>query len=160
MSRFWVKIEGCDVDSFSTGNATYTAIQIPILGMFPTFDIESGSDVSMQGREIAQRRIRRALELVCFPNSTWMDNPPTYLNTDSIMFLLDSVLQRKFVRLNAPDAPKVLPDRFRDSTNFPRTSALIPFVFVRCDISNEKAWASGNEKLTLTCYSRDLAPRI
>lgn len=160
MSRFWVKIEGCDVDSFSTGNATYTAIQIPILGMFPTFEIESGSDVSMQGREIAQRRIRRALELVCFPNSTWMDNPPTYLNTDSIMFLLDSVLQRKFVRLNAPDAPKVLPDRFRDSTNFPRTSALIPFVFVRCDISNEKAWASGNEKLTLTCYSRDLAPRI
>lgn len=160
MSRFWVKIEGCDVDSFSTGNATYTAIQIPILGMFPTFEIESGSDVSMQGREIAQRRIRRALELVCFPNSTWIDNPPTYLNTDSIMFLLDSVLQRKFVRLNAPDAPKVLPDRFRDSTNFPRTSALIPFVFVRCDISNEKAWASGNEKLTLTCYSRDLAPRI
>lgn len=160
MSRFWVKIEGCDSDSFSLGNATYTAIQIPILGMFPTFEIESGSDVSMQGREIGQRKIRRALELVCFPNSTWMDNPPTYLNTDSILFLLDSVLQRKFVRLNAPDLPKVLPDRYRDSTNFPRTSALIPFLFVRCDISNEKAWASGNEKLTLTCYARDLAPRI
>lgn len=160
MSRFWVKIEGCDVDTFSTGNATYTAIQIPILGMFPSFDIESGSDVSMQGREIGQRKIRRALELVCFPNSTWMDNPTTYLNTDSIMFLLDSVLQRKFVRLNAPDAPKVLPDRYRDSTNFPRTSALIPFVFVRCEIANEKAWSSGNEKLTLTCYSRDLASRI
>ncbi|MCE2756099.1 MAG: hypothetical protein LW818_08955 [Ignavibacteriae bacterium] len=160
MSRFWVKIEGCDVDTFSTGNATYTAIQIPILGMFPSFDIESGSDVSMQGREIGQRKIRRALELVCFPNSTWMDNPTTYLNTDSIMFLLDSVLQRKFVRLNAPDAPKVLPDRYRDSTNFPRTSALIPFVFVRCEIANEKAWASGNEKLTLTCYSRDLASRV
>ena len=160
MSRFWVKIEGCDVDTFSTGNATYTAIQIPILGMFPSFDIESGSDVSMQGREIGQRKIRRALELVCFPNSTWMDNPTTYLNTDSIMFLLDSVLQRKFVRLNTPDAPKVLPDRYRDSTNFPRTSALIPFVFVRCEIANEKAWASGNEKLTLTCYSRDLASRV
>lgn len=160
MSRFWVKIEGCDVDTFSTGNATYTAIQIPILGMFPSFDIESGSDVSMQGREIGQRKIRRALELVCFPNSTWMDNPTTYLNTDSIMFLLDTVLQRKFVRLNAPDAPKVLPDRYRDSTNFPRTSALIPFVFVRCEIANEKAWTSGNEKLTLTCYSRDLASRV
>ena len=160
MARFWVKIEGCDVDTFSTGNATYTAIQIPILGMFPSFDIESGSDVSMQGREIGQRKIRRALELVCFPNSTWMDNPTTYLNTDSIMFLLDSVLQRKFVRLNAPDAPKVLPDRYRDSTNFPRTSALIPFVFVRCEIANEKAWTSGNEKLTLTCYSRDLASRV
>lgn len=160
MARFWVKIEGCDVDTFSAGNATYTAIQIPILGMFPSFDIESGSDVSMQGREIGQRKIRRALELVCFPNSTWMDNPTTYLNTDSIMFLLDSVLQRKFVRLNAPDAPKVLPDRYRDSTNFPRTSALIPFVFSRCEIANEKAWASGNEKLTLTCYSRDLASRV
>lgn len=160
MARFWVKIEGCDSDSFSTGNATYTAIQIPIAGMFPSFTIESGSDVSMQGREIGQRRIRRALEVVCFPNSTWMDNPPTYLNTDSIMFLLDTVLQRKFVRLNAPDAPKVLPDRYRDSANFPRTSGLMPFVFVRCDISNEKAWGSGNEKLTLTCHSRDLASRV
>jgi len=160
MSRFWVKIEGCDVDTFSTGNASYTAIQIQFLGMFPTFDIESGSDVSMQGREIGQRKIRRALELVCFPNSTWMDNPVSYLNTDSIMFLLDTVLQRKFVRLNAPDAPKVLPDRYRDSTNFPRTSALIPFVFVRCDISNEKAWSSGNEKFTLTCFSLDLASRV
>ena len=160
MARFWVKIEGCDVESFSTGNASYTAIQIPILGMFPSFDIESGSDVSMQGREIGQRKIRRALELICFPNSTWEENPSTYLNTDSIMFLLDTVLQRKFVRLNAPDAPKVLPDRFRDVTYFPRTKALIPFVFVRCQIANEKAWASGNEKLTLTCYSRDLAPRI
>jgi hypothetical protein len=76
------------------------------------------------------------------------------------MFLLDSVLQRKFVRLNAPDAPKVLPDRYKDSTNFPRTSALIPFVFVRCDISNEKQWTSGNERLTLTCYQRDLAARV
>ena len=60
MSRFWVKIEGCDVDTFSTGNATYTAIQIPIVGMFPTFEIESDSDVSMQGREIGQRKLRRA----------------------------------------------------------------------------------------------------
>jgi hypothetical protein len=160
MSRFWVKIEGCDVDTFSTGNATYTAIQIPIVGMFPTFEIESDSDVSMQGREIGQRKLRRALEVQCFPNSTWMTNPPTYLNTDSIMFLLDSVLQRKFVRLNAPDAPKVLPDRYRNSTAFPRTAGLIPFVFVRCDISNEKQWTSGNERLTLTCYQRDLAARI
>lgn len=160
MARFWVKIEGCDVDTFSTGNASYTAIQIPILGMFPSFEIESESDVSIQGREIGQRKIRRSLEVQCFPNSTWMDNPVTYLNTDSIMFLLDSVLQRKFVRLNAPDAPKVLPDRYRDSTNFPRTSALIPFVFARCEISNEKQWTSGNERLTLTCFSRDLASRI
>lgn len=160
MSRFWVKIEGCDVDSFSTGNATYTAIQIPIFGMFPSFDIESDSAVSMQGREISQRKLRRALEVQCFPNSTWLDNPPSYLNTDSIMFLLDTVLQRKFVRLNAPDSPKVLPDRYRDSTNFPRTAALIPFQFVRCDIQNEKQWGSGNERLTLTCYGRDLAPRI
>ena len=160
MSRFWVKFEGCDVDTFSTGHASYTAIQIPIFGMFPSFDIESDSDVSMQGREISQRRIRRALEVVCFPNSTWLDSPPTYLNTDSIMFLLDTVLQRKFVRLNSPDAPKVLPDRYRDSTNFPRTAGLIPFVFVRCEIANEKQWTSGNEKLTVTCYSRDLAARV
>jgi hypothetical protein len=37
---------------------------------------------------------------------------------------------------------------------------LIPFVFVRCDISNEKQWTSGNERLTLTCYQRDLAARV
>lgn len=160
MSRFWVKIEGCDSDTFSTGNATYTAIQIPILGMFPTWDPESESKTAMTGRQISQRKIRRVLEVQFFPNSTWEENPSTYLNTDSILFLLDSVLQRKFVRLNAPDLPKVLPDRYRDSTNFPRTSALIPFVFVNFDIQNEKQWTSGNEKVVLTCYARDLAPRI
>lgn len=160
MSRFWVKIEGCDVDTFSTGHASYTAIQIPIFGMFPTFDSESESQTSMQGREISQRKVRHVLEVQCFPNSTYLDNPPTYLNTESVMFLISSVLQRNYVRLNAPDAPKVLPDRYRDSTNFPKTTALIPFVFARCDISNEKQWTSGNEKLVLTCYSRDLAVRV
>jgi hypothetical protein len=156
MSRFWVKVEGCNVDTFSTGHASYTAIQIPIFGMFPTFDIESDSDVSMQGREISQRKIRRKLEVDCIPNSTWQNGLTGILSTESIMFLLDTVLQRNYVRLNAPDSPYLLPDRWRDSTNFPLTAGLIPFVFARCDVSNEKQWTSGNERIVLTCYSRDL----
>lgn len=156
MSRFWIKLEGCNDSGFSTGNSSYTAIQIPIFGMFPTFDIESDSDVSMQGTEISQRKVRTKLEVQCFPNSTWMDAPTTFLNTDSILFMIDEVLQRKYVRINAPDSPKVLPDRYRDSTNFPRTTSLIPFNFARCEISNEKQWTSGNEKVVLTCYAKDL----
>lgn len=151
--RFWVKVEGCDSDTFSTGNATYTAVELPIFGIFPTFDIESSSDVSMSGREISQRRIRRVLEITCVPNSTWDSGTIT---TDNVLFLLDTVLQRKFSRLVAPTAPKLLPDRWRDTVNFPLTAALIPFVFARCDISTEKQWTSGNERLVLTCYSRDL----
>lgn len=150
--RFWAKIEGCDVDTFSTGNATYTAVEIPIVGIFPGFDIESNTVTTIGGREIGQRKMRHKLELATVPVSTW---DPGTITTDNIMFLLDEVLQRKFTRLVAPTAPKVLPDRWRDTTNFPLTAGLIPFVFARCDISNEKLWASGNERLTITLYSRD-----
>jgi hypothetical protein len=160
MSRFWIKIEGCDSDSFSTGNASYTAIQIPIFGMFPGFEIESSSQAAMNGREVSGRKIRKSLEIVCVPNSTYLSVasglPVGILNTDGIMFLLDEVLQRKFTRINSPDLPKVLPDRYRDSTNFPYTSSMIPFVFARCEVSNEKQWTSGNERLILTCFDRDL----
>lgn len=156
MSRFWIKLEGCDVDSFSTGNPSYTAIHLPIFGIFPSYDIESGSSISMQGREIAQRRIRRKLQVEFLPNSTWQNGLTATPSTDSILFLLDVVLQKTFVRLNAPDAPKVLPVRWRDSTNFPRTSALMPFIFARNDISTEKNWQSGLETFVLTCYARDL----
>lgn len=150
--RFWAKIEGCDSDSFSLGNPTYTAVEIPILGIFPGFDIESNTVKTIGGREIGQRKMRHKLELTTFPVSTW---DPGTITTDNIMFLLDVVLQRKFTRLVAPTAPKILPDRWRDSTNFPLTAGLIPFVFARCDVSNEKLWGSGNERLTITMYSRD-----
>lgn len=156
MSRFWIKFEGCDVDTFSTGNASYTAIQLPIFGIFPSFDIESGSEVSISGREIGQRKIRRKLEINLFPNSTWQNNVAGLPSTDSALFLLDTVLQRKFTRINKPDAPKVLPDRWNDSTDFPLSAGLIPFVFARCDISNEKNWGAGMETLTVTCFARDL----
>lgn len=150
--RFWAKIEGCDVDTFSTGNPTYTAVEIPILGMFPNWDTESNTVTTIGGREIGQRKMRHKLELTTFPVSTW---DPGTVTTDNIMYLLDVVLQKKFTRLVAPTAPKVLPDRWRDTTNFPLTAGLIPFVFARCETTNEKLWASGNERLTLTLFSRD-----
>jgi len=152
--RFWAKIEGCDVDTFSTGHASYTAIELPILGIFPAFVIESNNVTTIGGTEIGQRKMRHKLELNMFPVSTW-DNGNT-ISTDHIMYLLDTVLQKKYTRLVAPTAPKVLPDRWRDTTNFPNTATLIPFVFARCEVTNEKLWASGNERLTLTLYSRDL----
>jgi hypothetical protein len=151
--RFWIKIEGCDSDTFSLGNPTYTAVELPILGILPTSDMESDTKSAINGREINRGRIRRVLEITCSPNSTWDYGTIT---TDNVLYLTDVVLQRKFKRLVAPTAPKVLPDRYRDTVNFPITSDLIPFVFARYDVSNEKQWTSGNERLVLTCYARDL----
>ena len=152
--RFWIKIEGCDDDGFSIGNATYTAIELPVLGIFPSFDMSSDTITTMGGREIGQRKLRHKLELNILPVSTW-DNGNT-ISTDHVMYLLNVVLQKQYTRLVAPTAPKILPDRWRDSTLFPNTAPLIPFVFARCDIGNEKIWASGTERLTLTIYARDL----
>ena len=152
--RFWVKFEGCDVDTFSTGHASYTAIELPITGIFPSSGYESNTVKTIGGREIGQRRLRHSLEVNLFPVSTW-DNGNT-ISTDHAMYLLDVVLQKKYARMVAPTAPKKLPDRWRDAILFPNTAPLIPFVFARFDMTNEKLWASGQEKLTLTLHSQDL----
>lgn len=154
--RYWIKFEGCDVDTFSTGHASYTAVEFPIFGISPSYTVESANEVSMSGTEIGQRRIRVSLEVDCIPNSTWDTGTVT---TDNIQFLLQNVLQKKHTRIVAPNPGtnnKQLPLRWRDSTGFPLTAALIPFVFARCDFSNEKQWASGLEKFTITCYRKDL----
>jgi hypothetical protein len=154
--RYWIKFEGADVDTFSTGHASYTAVELPIFGISPGYTVESSNEVSMSGTEIGQRRIRVSLEVDCIPNSTWDSGTVT---TDNIQFLLQTVLQKKYTRIVAPNAGtnnKQLPQRWRDSTNFPLTAGLIPFVFARCDFSNEKQWASGLEKFTITCYRKDL----
>ena len=154
--RYWIKFEGADVDTFSTGHASYTAVELPIFGIQPSYTVESSNEVSMSGTEIGQRRIRVSLEVDCIPNSTW---DPGTVTTDNIQFLLQTVLQKKYTRIVAPNPGtnnKQLPQRWRDSTGFPLTAALIPFVFARCDFSNEKQWASGLEKFTITCYRKDL----
>lgn len=152
--KFWVKFEGSTEPTFQPVNTF--AIELPIFGIHPSYQTESNSEVSMSGVEVGQRRFRVALEVDCIPISTWDTGT---VNTDNIQFLLRQVLQQKYTRIVAPNPgtnDKKLPDRWRDSTNFPETAALIPFVFARCDFSNEKQWASGLEKFTITCYAKDL----
>ena len=152
--RYWVKIEGATEATFQPVNTF--AVELPIFGIQPSYTVESANEVSMSGTEIGQRRIRVSLEVDCIPNSTW-DIGTT--STESIQFLLRTILQQKYTRIVAPDPGtnnKQLPQRWRDSTNFPLTAGLIPFVFARCDTGNEKQWGAGLEKFTITCYSKDL----
>lgn len=154
--KFWIKIQGSSVSSFNPLNTL--SVELPIFGIHPTYQVESTSEVAMSGTEIAQRKIRVALELNIVPISTWDTGT---VNTDNVQYLLKDILQQKYTRLIKPDAgtnDKKLPDRWDNSISFPYTTGLISsgFVFARCDISNEKKWASGLEQLTLTCFSRDL----
>lgn len=152
--RYWIKFEGATEPTFQPVNTF--AIELPIFGIQPSYTVESSNEVSMSGTEIGQRRIRVSLEIDCVPNSTWDIGT---ISTESIQYMLQTILQQKYTRIVAPDPGannKQLPLRWRDSTNFPLTAGLIPFVFARCDFSNEKQWASGLEKFTITCYRKDL----
>lgn len=154
--KFWIKIQGSSEPTFQP--LTTLSVELPIFGIHPTYSIESNMEVSMSGTEITQRRIRMALEIDCIPVSTWDTGT---ISTETIQYTLRTILQRKHTRLIAPDAgtnDKKLPDRWRDATNFPLTAGLISsgFVFARCDIQNEAKWESGLEKMTLTCYRKEL----
>jgi len=152
--RYWIKFQGATEPTFQPANTF--AIELPIFGIQPSYTVESSNEVSMSGTEIGQRRIRVSLEIDCVPNSTWDIGT---ISTESIQYMLQTILQQKYTRIVAPDPGannKQLPLRWRDSTNFPLTAGLIPFVFARCDFSNEKQWASGLEKFTITCYRKDL----
>lgn len=151
--KYWIKIQGSSESTF--GAMTTLSIELPIFGLHPTYEVESSSEVSMSGTEIGQRRIRVGIEVDCIPNSTWDAGTVT---TDNIQYLLQVILQQKYTRLIAPTAPKSLPERWSNSTNFPYTTGLISsgFVFSRCEIANEKAWGSGNEKFTLTVRRKEL----
>lgn len=152
--RYWIKFQGATESTFQPVNTL--AVELPIFGISPSYTVESSNEVSMSGTEIGQRRIRVSLEIDCVPISTWDTGT---VNTENIQYLLQDILQKPYTRIVAPDPGtnfKQLPQRWRDSANFPKTAGLIPFVFARCDFSNEKQWASGLEKFTITCYRKDL----
>jgi hypothetical protein len=154
--KFWVKIQGATEPTFNPVNTL--SIEIPIFGIKPDYEMESASQVAMSGAEIGQNRFRVKLDIECVPFSTWDSGT---VSTETTMYLLTQILSRKHRRLVAPDAGldnKKLPDRFRDAVNFPLTTGLFSsgFEFVRCNVSNEKKWASGLEQMVLTVYRRTL----
>jgi hypothetical protein len=149
--KYWVKFEGATEPTFNPVNTL--GVELPIFGIHPNYQVESSNEISMSGTEIGQRRIRVSLEVDCIPVSTWDYGT---VNTDSILYLLNDILQMKYTRIVEPTAPYQLPPRFQSAGPFTEMKALIPFVFARCDFSNEKQWASGLEKFTITCYRRDL----
>lgn len=150
--RYWVKFEGSNSAGFEPINTL--AVELPIFGIHPNYQVESSNEVSMSGTEIGQRRVRVSLEVDCIPVSTWDYGT---VNTDNILYLLNDILQKKYTRIVEPTtAGYALPPRFQSTGSFTKMKALIPFVFARCDFSNEKQWASGLEKFTITCYRKDL----
>ncbi len=150
--RYWVKVQGATESTFQPANTL--AVELPIFGIHPGYSVESSNEVSMSGSEIGQRKIRVSLELDCVPVSTWDYGT---INTDNVQYLLKEILQQKHTRIVAPTTSGYnLPPRFQSAGSFTYTKALIPFVFTRCDFSNEKQWASGLEKFTITCYGKEL----
>ena len=131
------------------------SIALDILGIFPTYEVESETQTSMNGTQIGRRKYRTVLEIDCIPLSTW--DYANITTTEAIRYLIENILSRTYCRIKAANPPsEKLPDRYSDATNFPLTAALLPFNFVKCDIAVTQAWASGNEKLTLTCYAKTL----
>ncbi len=153
MARWKAVIQGSNDSSFPSPG-TY-AIALDVLGIFPSYEVESETQTSMNGTQIGRRKFRTVLELECIPFSTWDYQRIT--TTEATLYLIQEVLSRSFCRIKAANPPtEALPDRYTDATNFPKTAALLPFQFVKCDISTSKEWASGNEKLILTCYAKTL----
>lgn len=154
--RFWVKVQGATEPTFQPVNTL--AIELPIFGIHYFPEQESDVEVSMSGSEVSQSKFRIKLDVECVPFSTW---DSLTINSDATIYLLQTILTKKHKRLIAPDPGannKILPDRWRDTANFPLTSSLLSsgFVFERCDVSNEKKWASGLEQLTLSVYRKEL----
>lgn len=153
MPRWKAVIQGSNDSSFPSPG-TY-AIALDVLGIFPSYEVESETQTSMNGTQIGRRKYRTVLELECIPFSTWDYQRIT--TTEATLYLIQEVLSKSFCRIKAANPPtEALPDRYSDATNFPKTAALLPFNFAKCDISMSKEWASGNEKLVLTCYAKTL----
>lgn len=154
--RFWVKVQGATEPTFNPVNTL--AIELPIFGIHYSPEMESDTVVSMSGSEISQSKFRIKLDVECVPFSTW---DSLTVSSETTVYLLKQILTKKHKRLIAPTPGldnKILPDRWRDTTNFPLTAGLISngFVFERNDVSNEKKWASGLEQMTLSVYAKDL----
>ena len=153
MPRWKAVIQGSNDSSFPSPG-TYS-IALDVLGIFPSYEVESETQTSMSGTQIGFRKYRTVLELECIPFSTW--DYQNITTTEATLYLIQEVLNRSFCRIKAANPPtEALPDRYTDATNFPKTAALLPFNFAKCDISMSKEWASGNEKLVLTCYAKTL----
>ena len=151
MARWKAVIQGSNDSSFPDNYS----IALDILGIFPSFEVESETQTSMNGTQIGRRKYRTVLEIECIPFSTWDYQRIT--TTEATKYLIDNILSRTFCRIKAANPPnEKLPDRYSDATNFPLTAGLLPFNFVKCDISMSKEWSSGNEKLILTCYAKTL----
>lgn len=154
MARWKAVVQGCDNSAFTGGSLT--SIALDILGIFPSYEVESETQTAMNGTQIGRRKFRTVLEIECIPFSTYDWQRIT--TTEATLYLIQEILSKNFCRIKTanPANGENLPDRYNDSTNFPKTTALLPFQFVKCDISMSKEWASGNEKLILTCYSKTL----
>lgn len=153
MPRWKAVIQGSNDSSFPSPG-TY-AIALDVLGIFPSYEVESETQTSMSGTQIGFRKYRTVLEIECIPFSTWDYQRIT--TTEATLYLIQEVLNRSYCRIKAANPPtEALPDRYTDATNFPKTAALLPFNFAKCDISMSKEWASGNEILVLTCYAKTL----
>ena len=153
MPRWKAVIQGSNDSSFPSPG-TYS-IALDVLGIFPSYEVESETQTSMSGTQIGFRKYRTVLELECIPFSTW--DYQNITTTEATLYLIQEVLNRSYCRIKAANPPtEALPDRYTDATNFPKTAALLPFNFAKCDISMSKEWASGNEKLILTCYAKTL----
>ena len=151
MPRWKAVIQGSNDSSFPDNYS----IALDILGIFPSFEVESETQTSMNGTQIGRRKYRTVLEIECIPFSTW--DYQNITTTEATKYLIDNILSRTYCRIKAANPPnEKLPDRYTDATNFPLTAGLLPFNFVKCDISMSKEWASGNEKLILTCYAKTL----
>ena len=153
MPRWKAVIQGSNDSSFPSPG-TYS-IALDVLGIFPSYEVESETQTSMSGTQIGFRKYRTVLEIECIPFSTW--DYQNITTTEATKYLIDNILSRTYCRIKAANPPtEALPDRYTDATNFPLTAGLLPFNFVKCDISMSKEWASGNEKLVLTCYAKTL----
>ena len=151
MPRWKAVIQGSNDSSFPDNYQ----IALDILGIFPSFEVESETQTSMNGTQIGRRKYRTVLEIECIPFSTW--DYQNITTTEATKYLIDNILSKTFCRIKAANPPnEKLPDRYSDATNFPLTAGLLPFNFVKCDISMSKEWDSGNEKLVLTCYAKTL----
>lgn len=152
-ARWKAVIQGSDNPAY-TGGTTY-AIALDILGILPTYEVESETQTSMNGTQIGRRKFRTVLEIDCIPLSTW--DYPNITTTEAIRYLITNILSKNYCRIKAANPPnEKLPERYSDATNFPLTAGLLPFEFAKCEIAVTQAWASGNEKLTLTCYAKTL----
>jgi hypothetical protein len=79
------------------------SIAFDILGIFPTYEVESETQTSMNGTQIGRRKFRTVLEIDCIPLSTW--DYANITTTEAIRYLIQNVLSRTYCRIKAANPP-------------------------------------------------------